>query len=204
MKYLNAVNKILGKSYNISDCVMAGTQGSRSEVYHIDNKYTFKVCTRDYKEEKAALERLKGKYFVPKVYGFDDSLNIIVMEKLNGEFFHEYISNHNELPPQLINSWYDIRIEMLNNLCCDYDEKLCELCWSNEQVKKVDYGQTECYTDQKNIKDKFVSDIKILEEERLKLLKNDEDQWEVFARDLMREGVPKDLVKNYKNNFKAK
>ena len=32
--------------------------------------------------------------------------------------------------------------------CYDYDSKISELCWDNEKVRKVDYGQVEYCKDE--------------------------------------------------------
>lgn len=201
MLYIEEVNKILDEKYKDSDCVESVIQGSCSTVYHVDNKYTVKVCKENYKEEKEALERLKGKEFVPEIYGFNDSLKIIVMEKLNGEFFKDYIYIHDELPPNFISSWYDMRITMLETLCYDYDEKLSELCWIDGQMKKVDYGQTDCYSDQESIIQLCDRRIRSLKEKKLKLLENDDEEWNKLTDELIRKSVPISLIENYRKSL---
>lgn len=201
MLYIEDVNKILGENYKDTDCVQSVIQGSSSTVYHVANKYTVKVCKKNYKEEKEALERLKGKEYVPEIYGFNDSLKIIVMEKLNGVFFKDYINIHDELPPNFISSWYDMRITMLETLCYDYDDKLSELCWIDGQMKKVDYGQVDCSSDEEVIIQLYDRRKRSLKEEKLKLLENDEEEWNRLTEELIRKFVPISLIENYRKSL---
>lgn len=50
--------------------------------------------------------------------------------------------------------------------CYDYDSKISELCWDNEKVRKVDYGQVE-YCKNEDSMNRKLNDLYIQKEKLL-------------------------------------
>lgn len=191
---INVIEDILNTKFSDED-ILDVHVGNRSQIYRINNKFAVKIFIKDYEAEIIAYEKLKGLNFLPKFYGKNEEMKMLIMEWINGDFFDNYIQKYRKLPDNFINDYFSVKIEMSKRYCYDYDSKISELCWDNEKVRKVDYGQVE-YCKNEDIMNRQLNDLYIQKE---KLLNNKDDEWNRFCQDVLYpQGIENSIVVKYR------
>lgn len=198
---IDELNSLTGENYQAKDLVLAKNQGHRSKVYCVAKKYAIKTDGKDYFQEKTALERLKQLSFVPKIYGYNDQSKTIYMEWISGTSFFEYISLNSKIPEGFLENIYEIKVQMFENLCTDYDDKWSELFWANGEIKKVDYGQVDTSPFQDNLKEYYQLNIKQTQIELQQLKNDDDDMWKKIENKFRCNGISSDSIEEYRKRF---
>lgn len=194
---IDLLNEHTGKKYEISD-LRRIENGNRAAVYSVKDEYIIKTDNRDFDCEEKAISTLEGCSFLPEIVYVDIMTKTIFMEYLKGNFFSEYILKYKKLPGRFIEEYYDMKILMAERLCTDWDDKFIETCWYEDNtMKKVDYGQAECYTKQKNILDVYSKKVDELKQEKEGLLKKDIKLWNKLRQRLLYDGVSNNMIDSY-------
>jgi len=181
---LKNINDINRSEINIERII--DSDGNRSEVFNVYNKYFIKKVAfhkKDFKAEIEALEVLKDFPFAPKVFGIDQNIKCILMEYLQGYKLIDYFEKYNEIPNNLLQDYYGIKIEMIKLGYEDNDPKfLGSLIWKdhNTSAKKFDYGLCNKWTQPTTVSKRF----KEITEEYDKLKKGDTCEWDKLRKTL--------------------
>lgn len=195
---INDFNHCIKEDFKSSDLKLEYI-GNRSQVYSICGKFAIKVNNKDYKYEKEALQRLRKCSFVPIVYGFSDELRAIYMEWIDGIPLFNYIHSNNRIPKDFLEQYYEMTLQMYENLCQDFDDKLSEIILTKNGIKKVDYGQVEvCGAELREYYEKQIENKK---QELQKLKNNDDDTWGMIEEKFLKEGVNSKILYSYREEF---
>lgn len=142
-------NERLNTSYSPNDVKYCKDNTEDSNIVlklgetHIAKLYWRKV---DYDTEKAAVEKLKGCYFLVDDYTFIEcqynqtSYCLMLCKYVSGRTLLEYFKEYNALPTNFLEGYFEPRIEMLKHGVDDGDYKLDSLLWLPDgSVKKFDF-----------------------------------------------------------------
>lgn len=121
---IKKINSIIGTSYDDETLFSEIYSGNRSKIYKKEN-YCFKFCliSDDYNNEKETYIKLGENEYLAKIYGFDDESRLLVMEYIEGISIEDYFIRERNIPLNIVNRVFEIRLDMLKKYCYDFDIK---------------------------------------------------------------------------------